>query len=446
METETKIIDLFIGHEREGEYFTIPFDVNSGPFEDEIESISIRYDYLRYNKSHTTTDGLSFEAHQEINIIDIGLINPQGEQVGASGSDKLVFIVSEMYATPGYRPVRIMNGSWEVLLGAYKVAPEGVNVHLEIKLAKKCLRLFKGDLHTHTLASDGMHTVEELTWKAKRSGLDFIAITDHNQMISTKELPHSMEFTVIPGIEWTHYRGHANFLGVGKPYEGCFATNTEEEAVAKFRSARERNALITINHPFEPGCEFRFSLEKIPFDCLEIWNGPMRESNLRAVGFWQQLLVSGKKIPVVGGSDYHRDTPFIFLGGPTMGVYSMSGGASDLLDATRNGHAYIVFSPDGPSAELLCNHGAMTGDTVSWPDQKQVKYKVQNLKTGDIIRLVTHQASISVFQANEQGDFEGVFEISEPGFIRLEVLRSFLPGVPPLPALITNPIYFAKNT
>jgi hypothetical protein len=29
-----------------------------------------------------------------------------------------------------------------------------------------------------------------------------------------------------------------------------------------------------------------------------------------------------------------------------------------------------------------------------------------------------------------------------PGFARVEVLRSFLPGVPMLPALISNPIYF----
>ncbi len=29
-----------------------------------------------------------------------------------------------------------------------------------------------------------------------------------------------------------------------------------------------------------------------------------------------------------------------------------------------------------------------------------------------------------------------------PGFLRVEIYRTFLPGVPPLPALISNPIYF----
>ena len=42
------------------------------------------------------------------------------------------------------------------------------------------LRLLKGDLHTHTLASDGVLTAKELGWRAVRHGLDYVAITDHN--------------------------------------------------------------------------------------------------------------------------------------------------------------------------------------------------------------------------------------------------------------------------
>jgi len=29
-----------------------------------------------------------------------------------------------------------------------------------------------------------------------------------------------------------------------------------------------------------------------------------------------------------------------------------------------------------------------------------------------------------------------------PGFARVEILREFMPDLPPLPALISNPIYF----
>jgi len=49
-------------------------------------------------------------------------------------------------------------------------------------------------------------------------------------------------------------------------------------------------------------------MNELPIDVLEIWNGPMRESNLKAVGLWHNLLLAGKKVPACGGSDFHRDT------------------------------------------------------------------------------------------------------------------------------------------
>jgi hypothetical protein len=50
-------------------------------------------------------DDGSFVARQQANIIDLGLIAPDGSQVGASGSNKKEIIISEVYATPGYRLV-----------------------------------------------------------------------------------------------------------------------------------------------------------------------------------------------------------------------------------------------------------------------------------------------------------------------------------------------------
>ena len=106
--------------------------------------------------------------------------------------------------------------------GRIQGAPEGVKVTYELTFTPKHLRLLKGDLHTHTLASDGVLTVEELAGQAQRHGLDFLAITDHNQMVTADALPHMPGLTLIPGVEWTHYQGHANFLGVDQPYDEPF--------------------------------------------------------------------------------------------------------------------------------------------------------------------------------------------------------------------------------
>ena len=225
--------DIFIEHSQQGSYFTIPFEMY-----EEAESFTLRYSYPRYPENIDLGD--AFTSRQQVNIIDLGLIAPDGSQVGASGSDKAEITISEVRATPGYRPQKLVPGQWRIIVGAYKVEPEGVHVRYELCTDHKSLRLLKGDLHVHTLASDGVHTVEELGWKAYRNGLDFLAITDHNQMSTAVGMPQVPGVTFIPGVEWTHYQGHANFLGVDQPYDPPFMANTPEEVLARFSSARGR--------------------------------------------------------------------------------------------------------------------------------------------------------------------------------------------------------------
>src|SRR3954452_14111376 len=38
----------------------------------------------------------------------------------------------------------------------------------------------RGDLHMHTVASDGRNTIEEMALAARERGLEYIAITDHS--------------------------------------------------------------------------------------------------------------------------------------------------------------------------------------------------------------------------------------------------------------------------
>jgi hypothetical protein len=403
----------------------------------EVESLSLTYQYER----HSGVEQNGFTPRQEINIIDLGLIAPDGTQVGASGSDKNSFQVSETYATPGYQTCNLVPGEWQILLGAYKVTPQGVTVTYELIFTPKHLRLLKGDLHTHTLASDGVLTADGLGHHALHHGLDFLAITDHNQMISADALPDIPGLTLLPGIEWTHYKGHANFTGVDKPYDGSFLANTPEEILERFQSARERGALITVNHPYDEGCPFTFDMDSLPFDCLELWNGPMRMSNMMTIAMWHGMLASGKKIPIVGGSDYHRSQLFLFPGGPTTCVFAKSAGASDILSALKHGHAYLIYAPDGPTLELTAGN-AILGDSVPFAQVKEMQITVKGLNRGDVLQVVTVQGGTQLLKAETNGNFKGHYTMNAPGFARVEVLREFIPGVPMLPALISNPIYF----
>jgi hypothetical protein len=429
-------IPLFIEHSRQGAYFTLPF-----PMPANTESFSLTYHYERHHESAIQSEYGSFISRTEINIIDLGLLAPDETQVGASGSDKLSILISETQATPGYRPCTLVPGEWKIIVGAYKVADEGVDVLYELSFTSKYLRLYKGDLHTHTHASDGVLRVDELALHAARNGLDYLAITDHNQMVLTDVLLQHSGITLIPGIEWTHYRGHANFLGVDKPYDEPFLANTIEEVQARFTSARSRGAFISINHPYDPVCPFLFDMNSLPFDCLEIWNGPMRGSNLQAVGLWQSILTASKKVPICGGSDYHRDSLLLFPGGPTTCVYAMSASTTDILSALKLGHAYITYSANGPMLEMTAGD-AILGDSVSFSKIRQIEFKVTGLITGDVVQVVTAHGNTSLLKAETDGEMQGVYIMEAAGFVWLEILRSFLPGLPLLPALISNPIYF----
>jgi hypothetical protein len=438
--TETQELEIFIPHEKQGDYFTLPFQMPEN-----IESFHLTYHYQTHQEQSEQTPSGTFISSKGMNTIDLGLLNPQGEQVGVSGSNKNEIFINALQATPGYQPQELMPGEWEILIGAYKVAPGGVTVSYRLTFTPKERRLLIGDIHTHTIASDGVLSVEELATHAKRHGLDFLAITDHNQMVSAESLRMVRDITLIPGVEWTHYQGHANFLGVDKPYDEPFFTHSDEEVKARFNSARARGALIVINHPYEPSCGFQFNMKELPFDCIEIWNGPMRESNLKAVGLWQSLLESGQQIPAVGGSDYHKDGLFQILGAPCMGVYARANTPVEILKALRAGHSFIRFSPQGPSIQLNAGECQM-GDARVWEAGQIVHIEASGLIPGDVIKVITQNEDISLFQAGSEGMAELSFPVKAPGFVRVEILRTFLPGLPPLPALISNPIYFLEET
>ena len=97
-----------------------------------VTQIHIAYDY---SDRIPSTPGLSGG-----NTLDIGLFDQQGHAAGTpgfrgwSGSDKHGFTVGRDWATPPYRPGEIESGTWFVLLGPYKVGPNGLDYRVQIWL------------------------------------------------------------------------------------------------------------------------------------------------------------------------------------------------------------------------------------------------------------------------------------------------------------------------
>ncbi len=170
----------------------------------------------------------------------------------------------------------------------------------------------------------------------------------------------------------------------------------------------------------------------------------MRPANLEAVARWDAMLKAGRKQVATCGSDYHEDTFFQRLASPCIYVLADSNSDSDILKAVKAGRSYFAFSPT--KLQLLLDVDGQTfGASLAWREGMQASLKALALEKGDIIRLITQEGAKDIFTAPEKGDFETSLPVTNPGYWRLEVWRTFYSFLPPMPALITNPIWFDRT-
>ena len=126
----------------QGLYLLLPFEMP-----DSTARLDMSYAYQTHSSEPIAVTGGEFAKTSRLNIVDIGLIAPDGTQVGASGSSRSEIMVSEISATPGYQPHPLSPGSWQIILGAYVIAPEGVDVSIKLEFTPKVPRWLCGDLH-----------------------------------------------------------------------------------------------------------------------------------------------------------------------------------------------------------------------------------------------------------------------------------------------------------
>lgn len=346
------ILHHHISKDKEGQYYTISFDVPEN-----VEKITVSYDYFRKGKGFISDLKPS-------NTVDIGLEDEKGNFLGWSGSAHKSISVGEHDSSPGYLCQPIRSGKWKIIVGAYHIMPEGVDVTYTVDFKFKGERLLFGDLHIHTTASDGKLSAYEIGVLAKSRGLDFVALANHNNFSENFSLPHIDGLTFVPAVEWTHYKGHMNFFGVANPFENSFVANTKEEVQDLISNARSKGAVISVNHPKCRFCPYLWEDESA-FDMVEIWNGPMRKTNTDGIKWWTEMLCKGRKLPAVGGSDFHRPKDLARLGNPVTGVYSKSPAPDDILDAIKNGRCFVSEGVDGAKINLKYGELSM-GDTAEY--------------------------------------------------------------------------------
>lgn len=426
--TIEKVIDKCL----EKTYFEIPFTIPRN-----VSKVEVCYAYKRRDyKEKKNGDVLC----NEINVIDIAIRDHCKSFRGWSGSERLYFYITENEATPGYIKGVMEEGEWAIILGAYKVQEEGCLVNINIKFTLKERILLKGDLHMHSVHSDGKYDVENIINIAKLQELDFIFLTDHNTFPQNDYIKSNDSLVVIPGMEWTHYNGHCNFLGVKRPIKN-FVSNDKEKTIEIMLEARNSGALITLNHPFCRSCGWKWGFD-VPYDAIEIWNGPMKDSEIDAVEWWNSKLVEGDIIPIVGGSDSHKNELFRMVGAPTTFLYSDSKAPSDIIRSIKGGHSFVSYIFNGPTIEITIGESIM-GDCIKLKDSEEGLVKVSSVVFNDEIRLITDKGIEKTYKVLRESTKTLSFVVEDRKFYRVEVWREIIPQNLMLSA-ISNPIYIRK--
>lgn len=377
---------------------------------DGTECVKIAYDYF----PEKTDRGR--------NEIDLALACG-GKDIGTRGSDVKFIEVSAFYSTDGFVRVR-PEGVWDILLIRGKIFTPEVEVRLEIEFVPAKRRYYRGDTHAHTVNSDGNRTTENLLKKARSKGLEYLMITDHNRP-AVYGLPAVKGITAVPGVETTYYKGHANFWGTEKPYDGSFALNTLEEWRKLRDEARSNGAVICVNHPFCSMCPWRWELDADDFDAVEVLNGPARLDTQKATEWWEERIKEGKRLTPVGGSDFHRNYFVVCtLGMPTTYVYSESRSFEDILKAIKEGRTAVSVSGRHGLIEIRCGAAAV-GDTVCFTGKESVEVSVKKLKRGERLVIIGGGEIIYEHTAKRTGGFSVSVTPVKPGAVYAKIMNRY---------------------
>ena len=373
-------------------------------------------------------------------VIDFGALDPDGVR-GWSGGARREAIIGAARATPGYRAGALPRGRWAVLLGAYRVPSPGCDVAARVSYLAESPVWLRGDLHVHTLHSDGLDAPWQVADAIVGLGLQFVALTDHNTATAARSFPVREDVFAICGMEWTTREGHCNLLGSDRALRD-FRVESPQEALRHIEEAKAQGAFVSVSHPFDdscPGCAWGWGLD-LPMDAVEVWNGPWRPCNQAALAWWQAELARGRRLPAIGGSDRHAPHPFVRYGMPTNWVLSTTPTADGVLAALRRGHVALSVAPEGPLIDLRCGV-YMQGDLVpvGGPEQLDLTAAV---RSGDRLRLYSEHG-LEQEEVLEAGEARRTFARDGRRFWRAELWRWFEEVRYELPAALSNPVYFA---
>lgn len=137
-----------------------------------------------------------------------------------------------------------------------------------------------GAIHVHTLRSDGTGTVDAVAAAAARAGLQFVVLTDHGDGTRPPEPPaYRHGVLCLDGVEISTDEGH--YLAVGLP---AAPYRLGGEARAVIEDVARLGGFGIVAHPVSAKDELRWREWSAPFDAIEWLNA---DSEWRDESWWR---------------------------------------------------------------------------------------------------------------------------------------------------------------
>jgi predicted metal-dependent phosphoesterase TrpH len=315
-----------------------------------------------------------------------------------------------------------------------------------------------GDLHVHTVYSHdafggpqydeesevqeaytaGWTVLEEGAIAASR-GLDYIAISDHNNIRAQSDPAWDLWDTngllMVPSYE-NSIGGHAQMIGATQMYDNSAGV----PAVAA--DLRADGGAFQINHPADhewEDAQGNYAFPGFIPDAVEVWNigawiyqppFPATNDHEYPVRFYDSFLDQGAHVAATGGSDSHwrSTTAAQGVGQPTTWVCVERASASGITEGIKAGRTTISHQPpayEGPFAVLEADtdgdgrYETGLGDTVA--PGATVRAAV-DLAPGANLRIVTDGSTTLIDVPIDSPRFKHSFPVPESAtWLRAEV-------------------------
>lgn len=250
----------------------------------------------------------------------------------------------------------------------------------------------RGNLHAHTTLTDGELSPEEVIDAYEEAGYDFLAISDHDKLVSPADYQARTRMTLIPADEVTANGPHILAIQVGEvvPPDG------DRQRVVD--ATREQGGFTILNHPNWQEHFNHFPqqlMEQLTgYTGIEIYNGVIErlEGTALATDRWDQLLARGRRVWGYAHDDFHirRD----FARGWNV-VQAADRSVTAICDALRHGRFYAstgvqiteIGAADGlisitaPNAQRIRFLGQW-GRELQYVDASRAEYRVQGDEGG----------------------------------------------------------------